>query len=233
VLNQLSSPPPADLAGLSNKFKQCVSNRFRKHGKISFIQQLPVGATVLDIGCGNDSPIKTKMLRPDIRYIGLDVQGHDIDAANKSYADSYIMVDADSFHLGICSVGTVDAVISSHNIEHCNNPIKVLSAVAEVLRPGGCLYLSTPCAESAKFPHRKGTLNFYDDVTHHTPVSIELIRASLEPSIELFWVCHRYRPFPFALLGLVFEPISAVTGRVMKGTWDLYGFETVIWGRKN
>jgi enterobacteria phage integrase len=44
----------------------------------------------------------------------------------------------------------------------------------------------------------------------------------------------RYRPFPLWLKGLLMEPVSAARREVIPGgsTWALYGFESVIWARK-
>jgi hypothetical protein len=50
-----------------------AKRRVNQKYKPDFILQLPRGAKVLDVGCGNNSAQSTKKLRPDIYYVGLDV----------------------------------------------------------------------------------------------------------------------------------------------------------------
>ncbi len=100
------------------------------------------------------------------------------------------------------------------------------------VKKGGRLYLSFPCEASLHFPRRLGTLNFHDDPTHVTPPSyaavIDTIRSA---GLDIVFGRRHYRPpVPF-MLGLLLEPLSFVSKRVMplRSTWALYGFETVIW----
>jgi hypothetical protein len=48
-----------------------LDGRTRPRGKIGFLTQLRPKAKILDVGCGNASPAKAKLTRPDIFYIGL------------------------------------------------------------------------------------------------------------------------------------------------------------------
>ena len=47
-----------------------------------------------------------------------------------------------------------------------------------------------------------------------------------------FFFKKRYRPIVFFLIGLILEPISIITKRCLKGTWELYGMETIIHAKK-
>jgi hypothetical protein len=42
----------------------------------------------------------------------------------------------------------------------------------------------------------------------------------------------RYRPLRYVLLGAKNEIKSARTKTVLKGTWALYGFESIIWAQR-
>jgi SAM-dependent methyltransferase len=76
--------------------------------------------------------------------------------------------------------GQFDAVISSHNLEHCNQPEKVLRNMCTALKRHGKIYIAFSCAESASFPKRRGALNFYDDATHVNLLNfhIKLLKSS-------------------------------------------------------
>jgi hypothetical protein len=50
-----------------------LSRLLKRKGKDSFIKILSPNSSVLDVGCGNNSPYRFKTQRPDIYYIGLDI----------------------------------------------------------------------------------------------------------------------------------------------------------------
>ncbi|MBK6005768.1 methyltransferase domain-containing protein [Ramlibacter ginsenosidimutans] len=217
---------------LGTRLRHVLVVTLRPRGKLAFLRSLPPGAHVLDVGCGNNSPRDAKILRPDLVYHGLDVSDYN-QGDSLRYADTYKVVASADFAGAIRHFeGQVDAVVSSHNLEHCEDPDGVLKAMAAALRPGGCLYLAFPCEASVRFPRRRGTLNFFDDNTHRevpswSAVVSELIASGLQTDIA----CPRYRPFVLATMGLLLEPASWLAGRNLPGaTWALYGFESIIWG---
>lgn len=207
----------------------------KSRGKCAFLNSLPWKATVLDVGCGNNSPKMAKAQRSDIYYIGLDIADYNQESPSE-YANKYILADPDSFTDEILKFdGSLDAVISSHNIEHCYAPDDVLHAICKSLAPGGRLYMSFPCEESVNFPKRGGTLNFFDDLTHRTiPDFKKIIRNMRKEGLSINFASKRYRPLVLAAMGLMLEPISAFTKRNMPATstWALYGFESVIWASR-
>ena len=136
-------------------------------GKTTFLKSLRENASVLDVGCGNNSPVNFKFLRPDFRYIGIDVGDYNQVFDPKSVADEYLVVAPNEFASAVERYeGVMDGVVSAHNLEHCNEPRRVLVAMANALKIGGRMYLSFPCERSVYFPKRAGCLNFYDDNTH-------------------------------------------------------------------
>lgn len=209
----------------------------RPYGKDAFISGLALGARVFDIGCGNRSPERTKALRPDLYYVGLDVQDYGQSRRALGMADEYRIVAPADFNAAVAAESrTMDAVISAHNLEHCDDPMAVIRAMAGALKPGGKLYLSFPCEASVDFPSRRGTLRFADDPTHRAPpvwarVLDQLSACGLTTEVAI----PRYRPVVPAALGLLLEPVSALGRRVMPlgSTWSLWGFESVVWATKN
>jgi SAM-dependent methyltransferase len=209
----------------------------KRKGKASFLRFLPANSSVLDVGCGNNSPFRFKTQRPDIYYIGLDISDYNQSTSPNAYADKYIVTSPNLFVNEIVKLNNqLDAVVCSHNIEHCNQPDDVLDAMLKAIKPGGRIYLSFPCEESVNFPKRRGTLNFYDDQTHKSvPNWQKIILKICSEGFSIDFAAKRYRPLCLLAVGLILEPISAVTKRLMPlgSTWALYGFESLIWASRS
>ena len=218
---------------LATRCRQALVSWLRPRGKLAFLKSLPPGARVLDVGCGNNSPRDAKVLRPDLVYTGLDIGDYNQQDSIR-YADAYILVSPAEFAGAICAHGgLMDAVVSSHNLEHCDDPVAVLDAMVAALRPGGRLFLAFPCEESVRFPRRRGSLNFFDDGSHTAiPDWKQVLNTLRTRGVTLDYVCKRYRPTLPASLGLALEPLGWLLRRNMPGgsTWALYGFESIIWG---
>ena len=182
------------------------------------------------------SPQRAKALRPDIHYIGLDIQDYGQDEESKQFADQYRITQPENWVAEIEKEhATVDAVLSAHNLEHCTNQGEVVRAMCRALRPGGWIYMAFPCEASTGFPSRHGTLRFSDDATHVVPPNWdETIEILLQSGMKLIVSNRRDRPFLPLVLGAVLEPLSYTFRRVMPfgSTWALWGFESVIWAEK-
>lgn len=218
-----------------NEFRMKIQKIPRsRFGKTSFLYHLKKGARILDVGCGNNSPRNTKFFRSDIYYTGIDVGDYNQDQGSLDYADKYIVSTAQNFSKMISEIEEeFDAVISSHNLEHCNKPMETLTAMCKKLRGGGDLYLSFPGERSINFPHREGTLNFYDDPTHvYLPNYNDVLKLLKNNGLEIRVAKKQYRPIYYFLLGCMTEYLSRRRKKVMHGTWAFWGFETVIWARK-
>jgi SAM-dependent methyltransferase len=216
----------------SLRMRPRLASVFRPHRKIDFLNRLPIASEILDVGCGSDSPYLVKSLFPECNYTGIDVS--DYRQAKPNLADHYVLVDSERFPDGIRSLGKeFDAVISSHNIEHCDDRGETLEAMTNVVKDGGRLYMSFPTETSVNFPSRAGCLNYYDDPTHKsTPPDFDAIVDLLSrKEFSILYSAKRYQPLLFWALGLVSEPISKRRGR-MRGTWEYYGFESIIWAQK-
>jgi SAM-dependent methyltransferase len=202
--------------------------------KMAFIFSIPKSAKVLDVGCGNSSPVITKTARPDLRYTGLDVCDYEQDFPASDYSEEYAVVSPENFAAEIMRrPNSYDAVICCHNLEHCTEQDQVLIAMLRALRRNGTIFLAFPCADSLRFPSREGTLNFFDDKTHTKPPDYSWILGSLrEEGFKITFARRRYRPWRLFMTGLLLEPISHMKKKVIRGTWSLYGFESIIWAKK-
>jgi SAM-dependent methyltransferase len=209
-----------------------LASVLRPRHKMDFLFRLPPKFDLLDVGCGSNSPYLVKSLFPDCTYTGIDVS--DYRQTKPNLADHYLLVEPSQFPEGILALGEkFDAVTSSHNLEHCDNRDATLESMMAVLKKGGRLYLSFPSGASVTFPSRSGCLNYYDDPTHKaTPPDFDAIIELLSRNgFSILYSAKRYRSTVFWTLGLVSEPISRRRGR-MRGTWEYYGFESIIWAEK-
>ena len=205
----------------------------RSRGKDAFLCSLRSHTRIIDVGCGNSSPMRTKMLRPDLPYVGIDIADYN-QTSPEAYADQYVVVAPSEFAAAIERFeNQMDAVISSHNIEHCDEPQRVFEQMLKTLKIGGRLYMSFPCEESISFPKRRGTLNFFDDKTHQKVTNWGSTLSTLKRAgFVIDFAAKRYRPIGLSMIGALLEPFSAFFRVALLGTWELYGFESVIWATR-
>ena len=211
------------------KIKLYISKYINKNGKLRFASTLNINSSVLDLGCGNSWSLKLKTIRPDLYYIGVDIQNYNNDNSLE-YIDKFILIKSEEFHKFDEKIDRfVDACIWSHNIEHLERPIETLNSVLKIIKPGGKLYLSFPSQKSLKLPSRKGTLNFYDDITHiFLPDFIKLKEILQDSGYRIEKIVKTNKPLVPYLMGMLFEPFSIILKRNLYGTWSYHGYETVI-----
>jgi SAM-dependent methyltransferase len=101
--------------------------------------------TVLDVGCGVGD--ETVRLTAAGRFVvGVDYSAQTVvDAARRHSPPALRFVGSDGARLGIRGTG-VDYAISSHVIEHFENPIVHVAELARVLADGGTAFVITPNA---------------------------------------------------------------------------------------
>ena len=216
------------------KFKVLVHLILRPMGKYRFINTYCKKNTILDIGCGK-SPNRIKTLFPESKYTGLDITSHYLDS--ECLADNYVLTPVENFSSVLSSFEEkFDCVISSHNLEHCDDRILTLEKSAGAVKKGGFMYLSYPSEESINFPKgRIGTLNYFDDPTHKDlpPTMSEILPILEKKGFNVIYKNSSYKPLLLWILGLILEPFAAVKNKVLKGTLQFYGFETVIWLKRD
>lgn len=206
----------------------------RPGNKRDFLNGIRDGASVLDVGCGNNSVLRIKAIKPNVKYTGVDIGDYNQTETAKKMCHRYLLTTDEAFTDTIRNLGeNFDYVICTHNLEHCADAYGTLSACLARVAPGGSIFIATPAKETVGFPHRKGTLNFTDDTTHRTLVDPEKVLAEMEANnFELVKYFRRYQPLAMRIIGLATEPFSALMKKNLYGTWELYGFETIFWARK-
>lgn len=205
----------------------------RPRGLRSFLSRSKNNPKILDVGCGNRSSIFIKSIIPSSEVFGIDIGDYNQSAESKKLFNHYITTPPEDFHSAINNFKeNFDLVISNHNIEHCNNPRGTFSAMIDRLVTGGNLFIATPSTRSVNFPSREGTLNFYDDTTHKSPINLMDLFQSESHRIECIYYSDSYRPAFWALIGWFNEYFSKKRNKNMLGTWDYFGFEQIIWIKK-
>ena len=203
------------------RLKPKLSAIIRPRHKLDFLNRLPRGFGLLDVGCGSNSPYIVKSYFPDCTYTGIDVG--DYNQSKPNLSDHYVLVEPARFSEGISALGKrkFDAVISAHNLEHCNDRESTLRSMMSVLKDGGWMYLSFPCEESVGFPSRTGCLNFYDDPTHQSsPPDFSGTVEMLEKNrFEIEYATKRYRSIAFRTAGDDFR--ACVQDNQAANAWNL------------
>jgi SAM-dependent methyltransferase len=96
---------------------------------------------VVDLGCGPGGSVdQFRSVRPDVRWIGLDVEGSP-EVAARSRSDAEFR-SFDGVHMPF-EDGALELVFCKQVLEHVREPGPLLADVARALRPGGLLAGST------------------------------------------------------------------------------------------
>ena len=213
------------------KIKTILKLFLRPNGKIDFLSSIPKNSFILDVGCGNNSPLVVKSFLPNSYYVGIDVDNYNNDYDVEQVADEYILSDPNDFVKSLNSLdNNFDAIISSHNIEHCNDRIGVLNAMIDKLNYRGKIYISFPSKESINFPKKIGCLNYFDDPTHKDlPPDFDLILEILrKKNLKVIFSKASYKPFLLSCIGIFSNLISYFTHKVHAGMYEIWGFESII-----
>lgn len=188
---------------------------------------------LLDIGCGNNSPSRTKRWFPKCKYYGLDKEVYNSTVADLRLMEKFYNIDLQKDSLSILPEGYFDVVIISHVIEHLENGLEVLAEVLRKVKPKGRIYVEFPSPRSLNFP--RGGLNFFDDRSHIKVCHIQEISGILLSNnfkIIKAGVCSSIirkliSPIQFFRVMLIQKKIT------LAGLWDLFGFADFIYAVKN
>ena len=223
------------LSSIIFKIKTFFKVILRPNGRTDFLSKIPYNSYILDVGCGNNSPFYVKSLLPNSYYVGIDICDYNLGSDSKKILNEYILSDPNDFVKNLKNIDKkFDAVISCHNLEHCNDRSGTLNQMIEKLNSNGKIYLSFPSKESMYFPKREGTLNYYDDPTHlDSPPDFEkIIKIFKDKGLKIIFSKRNYKPLVLNFIGIFTNLISFFTKRVHLGLWERWGFESIIIAEK-
>lgn len=109
-----------------------------------YLQGLPRGSRVLDLGCGSGSLLASFEDRGWDR-VGVDISASGIEQARRQYPTvTFVLADATGDLAAVLGKATFDAVINTETLEHVTLPRALARNAFDVLKPGGRFVLSTP-----------------------------------------------------------------------------------------
>lgn len=173
-------------------------------GKVSAIRRLvPPDADIIDVGCGSGALLQLMARHgsPGWRLVGSDFNA-DALAALEPSGIATLVGRFEELELD----RQFDLIILNQAIEHFDDPAAVVAKAAEALKPGGILFIETPCTEGfdARLFHAR-YWGGYHIPRHWTLFSRSSIRRLLgdngfdDVSIRFlaspsFWIqsCHHY-----------------------------------------
>ena len=210
----------------------------KPHKKFVFLSNLPNNSKILDVGCGSHSSSIFTGINNTFEYYGIDIQLYRMNENDIKVAHNLILTTPELFDTKIAEYKNYfDAVVCSHNLEHCNDYEKVLDAILGALKKNGVVYFSFPSEKTVHFPSRKGGLNFYDDTSHINVINYSnFINKLKNNNFEITYTRQNYQPIIPYILGLLYEPFGKIfKNQILRfsSTWAFYGFETVVIAKKN
>jgi 2-polyprenyl-6-hydroxyphenyl methylase/3-demethylubiquinone-9 3-methyltransferase len=136
------------MAGISYEYREAaheVSHSYLFPIVSDLLKDVPAGATVLDLGCGNGSFLSLFQDRGWQLY-GSDFSPTGVAIARANFpAIKFFLADASAPTSEILDrVGQVDVILSTEVIEHLYDPRGFLRNARALLKPGGTLILTTP-----------------------------------------------------------------------------------------
>jgi SAM-dependent methyltransferase len=192
--------------------------------------------SMLDVGCGNHSPSRTRRFLPRCNYFGIDRELYNNDAADLSAMSKFWQIDLESSDLTEIPDSSFDAIVMSHVIEHLRSGLDVLGTLAtRKLKPGGVIYVEFPSVRSLGLPSMTGTLQFCDDPTHLRVYSVrEIANVLLSQRLRILSAGRRRLWDRVILL-----PLAYLYRRLLQRDlevagifWDLLGFADYVFAER-
>jgi SAM-dependent methyltransferase len=190
---------------------------------------------LLDVGCGNHSPSKTKIVFPNCEYYGLDLdKTYNNDERDFEVIEQFYELDLTKLDYSIIPDNFFDFIRMAHVIEHLYNGDKVLRELIPKLKNGGFFYIEYPGKKSLKLPSMHGTLNFHDDPTHVRVYSVEELKRIFE-SLNCKVKKAGTRRNTWNILAMPVRTItSLIKNRRLEANifWDITGFAEYLYVQK-
>ena len=168
-----------------------------------FLEALPRGGRVLDLGCGSGDVMRLLARRGFVAE-GIDISEEQVALARQAGLDAR---QADAFDFLAAREETYDGIVALDFIEHFSKDelLRLLDAIGRALKPRGWLLVQTPNGEGLF----AGQI-IYGDLTHMTILGPRSLRQAL--ALAGFGSVSVYEAAP-ARIG--------VRGRIRSVTWPL------------
>lgn len=192
---------------------------------------------ILDIGCGNNSPMTTKKWFPGCYYAGADIQQYNLCEQDIAAMDRFYPLGSDGSGYASIPDDSFDFIILHHVVEHMSAPEQTLLTICSKLKPGGFIWIAFPSLRSLSLPSAEGSLQFCDDPTHvYVPDVREISNLLLSTGISVLHA-GRSRDLIRELIGGIILPWAllkrGLTGKMSgKGLWYIFGFEDHVFGQR-
>lgn len=190
--------------------------------------------TLLDVGCGNHSPTRTRRIFENCIYYGLDRDVYNNDASDFAVMEEFYRIDLAEDDLSTIPEGYFDVILVNHVIEHITNGLDVIARLCRKLKGGGVIYIEFPSVRSLFLPSMNGTLHFCDDGTHVRLYDVkEVANVLLESGCRVMRAGRRRDAINIVLTPLRFLYLKYVK-RTGHGSafWDLLGFAEYVYGER-
>lgn len=100
-----------------------------------FYNRIPVGATVLDLGCGHGTVTNAIALQCNANVIGIDFDEKSINFAKNNYHHPNLQFIIGNVFTDIPEIKSVDIIVLSSVLEHLDNRVNFLSEMNERFHP--------------------------------------------------------------------------------------------------
>jgi SAM-dependent methyltransferase len=195
------------------------------------------GLRILDIGCGNNSPVTTKRWFPGSHYSGADIQHYNLSDQDLAAMDAFYLLDFGSESYSSIPDSSFDFIVLNHVVEHMTMAESILAVVCSKLKPGGYVWIAFPSLRSLSLPPATGTLQFCDDPTHVYVPSVRVVSNILLANEVKVLHAGRSKDFIRIMIGAAILPWAflkrLITGRLSsKGLWYILGFEDHVFGQR-
>jgi trans-aconitate methyltransferase len=190
---------------------------------------------LLDIGCGNHQPTKTKRYFPNSVYYGVDIRpDYNNSEADMQAMERFWQIDLTELDFSAIPDAFFDAMVMNHVIEHLLNGDQVLAGLVPKLKAGGIVYVEFPGPRSLHLPSMPGTLNFNDDESHVRLFTASEVTRVLEDNGCRVLASGTRRVWP----RVIATPVVMAYHRLRRGTflggalWDATGFAEYATARR-